>query len=242
MSVISDLRTIAKAVFAPVRGTTHAERLEEYYRSQARSYDAFRPKLLHGRPALLQALPIPAGALLLDLGGGTGSNIEALGERRVACREVRIVDLCPSLLKVAEERIGRLGWQNVRTVLADVTTWEPADGPADVVCFSYSLTMIPDWFRAIDQAWKSLRPGGVIGVTDFYVSRKWPAAGLRRHGWFRRHWWPYWFSWHNVFLSPDHLPYLQSRFETVHLSEQVGRVPYMWGLRAPYYVFIGRKA
>jgi S-adenosylmethionine-diacylgycerolhomoserine-N-methlytransferase len=45
-----------------------------------------------------------------------------------------------------------------------------------------------------------------------------------------------------VFLSKDHLPYLRSKFEPVFLGEYVGRVPYMLGLKSPYYVFIGRKA
>ena len=53
----------------------------------------------------------------------------------------------------------------------------------DVVTFSYSLTMIPDWFLAVDHAWRLLRPGGTIGVVDFYVSRKHPDPGWRRHPW-----------------------------------------------------------
>ena len=45
-----------------------------------------------------------------------------------------------------------------------------------------------------------------------------------------------------LFLSPDHVPYLQSRFRTVRLEERLGRVPYLFGMKAPYYIFIGRKA
>ncbi len=242
MGFLSDLRTIAHATFTPVRGATHAERLEVYYRGQADAFDAFRPKLLHGRPELLRELPVPDGAYLVDLGGGTGSNVEALGERRERCRRIDIVDLCPSLLQVAQGRVQRLGWRNVRTVLADATAYEPEDGPADVVCFSYALSMIPDWFRAIERARDILRPGGVVGATDFYVSRKWPDPASRRHSYWDRHFWPFWFSWHNVFMSPDHLPYLRNRFDTVYLAERKGRVPYLWGLHAPYYVFVGRKS
>ena len=146
------------------------------------------------------------------------------------------------LLRVAEERIQRHGWDNVHTVLADVTTYEPDGGPVDGITFSYSLTMIPAWFQAMERAYSLLRPGGVIGVTDFYISRKWPAEGMRRHSAFQRFFWPLWFGQDNVFLSPDHVPYLQSRFRTVRLIEGLGKVPYMMGLKAPYYVFLGRKA
>ena len=37
-------------------------------------------------------------------------------------------------------------------VEADAATFRPAEGQADVVTFSYSLTMIPDWFTALETA------------------------------------------------------------------------------------------
>jgi S-adenosylmethionine-diacylgycerolhomoserine-N-methlytransferase len=241
MGLVSDLRIVYHLVFGKVGGASHGERLEAFYRRQADAYDDFRRRLLHGRQELMTALEIPPNARVVDLGGGTGSNFEYLGDRLRQFQSLTIVDLSPSLLRVADERILRNGWANVSTVLADATTWEPAGGPVDAVTLSYSLTMIPDWFRAIDQARAILRPGGILGVTDFYVARKWPDPGRRRHSAFQRSFWPWWFSWDNVFLSPDHLPYLQSRFQTLKLQEELGRVPYLLGLRAPYYVFVGRK-
>jgi S-adenosylmethionine-diacylgycerolhomoserine-N-methlytransferase len=227
--------------FARPKAADHGERLEEFYRGQSGAYDEFRRRLLHGREEMMCALDLPDGARLLDMGGGTGSNLEFLGDRLQRLERARIVDLCPSLLRAADERIRRRGWGNVETVMADATTYRPPDGPVDAVTFSYSLTMIPDWFRAVEQAHALLRPGGTIGVVDFYIARKWPEAGRRRHSAFQRLFWPAWFGWDNVFLSPDHLPYLQSRFETVRLEERLGRVPYLPGLKAPHYIFVGRK-
>jgi S-adenosylmethionine-diacylgycerolhomoserine-N-methlytransferase len=242
MGLASDLRVLYHLAFTRVRGDNHGERLEAFYGGQKGAYDDFRKRLLHGREEMMAALEVPPGGRLLDLGGGTGSNLEALGDRLLRLADVRVVDLCASLLEVAEERIRRRGWTNVRTVHADATAYNPGDGPADLVTFSYSLTMIPDWFAAIDRAHALLRPGGLIGVVDFYVSRKWPAPGRRRHSAFQRFFWPTWFGWDNVFLSADHLPYLESRFQTVKREERLGKMPYMLGLRAPYYIFIGRKA
>jgi S-adenosylmethionine-diacylgycerolhomoserine-N-methlytransferase len=242
MNLSGRLRTVLHAWSARIRGATHAERMEDYYRSQADSYDAFRLHLLHGRSELLKALPIPDGARVVELGAGTGWNVEALGPRVARCQSIALVDLCESLLRVAEARVRRCGWDNVRIVRTDATTYRPEDDPVDVVLFSYSLTMMPNWFQAIDRAWDMLRPGGVIGATDFYVSRAFPDPGLRRHAWWQRLFWPACFHGHNVFLSPDHLPYLRSRFETVHLAERQGSMPFMMGLRPPYYVFVGRKA
>jgi S-adenosylmethionine-diacylgycerolhomoserine-N-methlytransferase len=110
-----------------------------------------------------------------------------------------------------------------------------------VVTFSYSLTMIPDWFAALENALAMLKPGGTIGVVDFYVSRKHAGNGAAHHGWWTRTFWPTWFALDNVFPSPDHVPFLQRHFETVHLEEHRGSVPYIPLSRVPYYLFVGRK-
>jgi S-adenosylmethionine-diacylgycerolhomoserine-N-methlytransferase len=241
MGLLSDLRIIYHMVFAKFGGDSHGARLEAFYRHQAGAYDDFRKRLLHGRQEMMRALDIPDGGRLVDMGAGTGSNCEYIGDRLGRLSQVFLVDLSPSLLRVAQERIERHGWKNVKTVHADATTYEPQGGPVDAVTFSYSLTMIPDWFQAIDQAYRMLKPGGLIGVADFYVGRKWPAGGRAKHSGLTRFVWPQWFGYDNVFLSPDHVPYLQSRFETVVLEEKFGKMPYLMGLKAPYYVFVGRK-
>jgi S-adenosylmethionine-diacylgycerolhomoserine-N-methlytransferase len=240
MKLLSDLPVLWHMVFPPSREGTHQERLDAFYRGQARTYDDFRRRLLHGREELMERLRFRAGDVWFDMGAGTGSNAELLGDRLPALGRVVQVDLCPSLLDVARRRQEERGWTNVETVAADASTWRPEER-ADVVTFSYSLTMIPDWFAAIDRAWENLRPGGLLGAVDFYISRKWPEPELRRHTRFQRLWWPISYAWDDVFLSKDHLPYLRSKFEQVHLGEHLGRVPYMLGLRSPYYVFIGRK-
>lgn len=241
MGLWSDLNILFQMAFKPVRGGTHAERLESFYGGQAQDYDAFRRRLLKGREELWAALPRPAGGTWVDLGGGTGANLENFGPEIATLGKVYVVDLSRSLLGVARERCRERGWNNVECVEADATTFRPPEA-VDVVTFSYSLTMIPPWHAAIDNALAMLKPGGLVGVVDFYVSQKHPAAELRRHGWLCRSLWPIWFATDNVFPSPDHLPYLRRRFETVSLEERVARLPYVPLLRAPYYVFVGRKA
>ena len=240
MKLLADLPILWHMLFPPSGGATHQERLDAFYRGQAAGYDDFRRRLLHGREELMAALEFPQGGSWLDMGAGTGSNAELLGERLKGLRQATLVDLCPSLQEVSRRRIAERGWTNVRAAAGDASTWRSPE-PADVVTFSYSLTMIPDWFRALECAWENLRPGGLIGVVDFYVSRKWPEAGLRRHSRFQRFWWPQSYAWDDVFLSKDHLPYLRSRFQQIHLGEHLGHVPYMIGLKSPYYLFIGRK-
>lgn len=237
----NDLRILWHLVVSRATGNTHEERLESFYKGQAGGYDAFRRRLLHGREDLFAHLPAAPGGVWVDLGAGTGENAERWGERLPQFSQAYLVDLSSSLLKVADERIAARGWHNVATVHADATKFLPPEGAADVVTMSYSLTMIPDWFAAIDQAHRMLKPGGVMGVVDFFVARKYPVDGLSKHAWSTRTFWPTWFANDNVFLSPDHIPYLQSRFETVELVQRRGKVPYIPFVRAPHYYFIGRK-
>lgn len=238
----SDLRILWHMVTSGGRGRTHEERLENFYSGQAAGYDAFRKRMLHGRVELFAALPAMPGGVWVDLGAGTGENAEHWGAKLSQFSRVYLVDLSSSLLKVADERIKARGWTNVVTAHADATKFVPPEGQADVVTMSYSLTMIPDWFLAVDQACRLLKPGGVVGVVDFFVARKYPAATLARHRWSTRTIWPAWFANDNVFLSPDHIPYLQSRFETVVLEQRRGKIPYLPFVRAPYYWFVGKKA
>lgn len=241
MSFLSDLKVLYHLTMKPIRGKDHAARLESFYSGQAGAYDDFRKRLLKGRQELWNAIAAPPGAVWIDMGGGTGANLEYFSGRIGDLKKVYVVDLSRSLLEVAGRRVAERGWTNIETVEADATTYRPPEGQADVVTFSYSLTMIPDWFAAIEHAKSILRPGGLIGVVDFYVSRKYPADGLRRHRWFTRNFWPAWFGNDNVFPSADHVPFLHRHFEPIHFEEHFAKVPYIPFFRTPYYLFVGRR-
>jgi S-adenosylmethionine-diacylgycerolhomoserine-N-methlytransferase len=206
----------------------HAHRLEQFYAPQAQGYDAFRERLLHGRRELIARLPVYAGARVIELGAGTGRNLEFFGERLATFASVELVDLCPALLEVARERLQER--RNVRLVDADAGEYRPAS-PPDCAYFSYVLTMIPDWRRAIDNAIAMLAPGGTLGVVDFHL----PDDGLGSR------FWRAWFGHDGVWLSAEHLPYLRSRLEELLCEERSGPLPYLPGLRVPYYLFVGRK-
>ena len=242
MALASDLRVLYHLMLKPVRGKDHAARMESFYAGQDEAYDDFRDRLLQGRRGLFSSIGVPKDGVWVDMGGGTGSNQELIGPRIADARRVYIVDLSHSLLEVARRRITRHGWRNVETAEADATTFCPLEGLADVVTFSYSLTMIPDWFAAIENALALLKPGGTLGVVDFHVARKHPADGGAGQSWFTRTFWPVWFAADNVFLSADHAAFLRRHCETVAYSEQRAKIPYLPLLSVPYYTFIGRKA
>lgn len=238
---LNDFKTVWHLLISRIEGHTHAERLNSFYQKQAKGYDQFRKRLLHGRRELFDQLQVPEQGVWVDLGAGTGENAELWGDRLAQFQKAYLVDLCQPLLDVCSQRIHERGWEQVVGVCGDATQFTPPEKQVDLVTFSYALTMIPDWFQAVNHAWELLRPGGTLGIVDFYVSRKYPAANLRRHSWFQRNFWPVWFGNDNVYLSPDHLPYLMEKFESVSLSEETGKIPYFPLCQVPYYILIARK-
>ncbi|MBC7779027.1 MAG: class I SAM-dependent methyltransferase [Proteobacteria bacterium] len=235
---LADARILWQMLRGEPRTGSHAERLAGFYAPQAEHYDRFRERMLHGRRELIEALATAPGETLVELGAGTGRNLEFLGDRLAHLDQVYLVDLCAPLLARARARFRDN--PRVHAVEADATQWR-APAPVDLVLCAYSLTMIPDWFAAIDNAHAMLAPGGRIGVVDFYVSRAHPAPGRVRHRGVTRAAWPLWFGHDGVHPSADHLPYLERRFEPVHVSEHSGSLAWLPGVRVPHYRFIGRK-
>ena len=232
MRLAADARVLGSLLRGMGRaGMSHGESLQRFYAPQAAHYDGFRERLLKGRAELISQLACAPGARIVELGAGTGRNLEFFGERLRDAACVDLVDLCPALLDIARAR--HAARANVRVTLADATSFQPGR-PADCVYFSYSLSMIPDWRAALDNAIAMLAPGGILGVVDFHVpNRLSPLA---------RAFWPWWFRHDGVRLSREHLPYLLDRLTPIALREASARVPYLPGLAAPYYVLVARKA
>ena len=239
MNLLADARTLLQLARGRVSGGSHAERLQAFYQPQALHYDAFRERLLHGREELISRLAPPPGATVVELGGGTGRNLEFFGSRLLSFSRVEVVDLCPALLDQARRRCAL--WPGVAVAVeADATTYRPVQ-PVDCVYFSYALTMIPDWRAAIDNALAMLRPGGILGVVDFHVAAPNRPGARAPQGSLARHFWQRWFRHDGVHLDFRHLPYLLQHTAPISCEERRARIPYLPGLRVPYYLFLGHK-
>lgn len=235
---MTELRSLWQMIKGVPAGTSYAARLDAYYRPQAENYDSLHKRMLHGREQLLDLLAPAPGSRVVELGAGTGVMLDQWGTRLRTLSALELVDICPAMLEHARRR-ARMHY-NVRVVEADATAYR-APWPVDCVYFSYSLTMIPDWVRALNNALAMLKPGGKLGIVDFYVAgtdQQWARA---RHGALSRWFWTQWFRHDQVHLSEQHLSALCLLTNRMHLLEGHGLLPHVPLLKAPYYVYVGTK-
>ena len=162
--------------------------MDRMYRHQRHIYDVSRKFYLLGRDRLIRELAPAQGARICEIGCGTGRNLAALA-RRYPEAEVFGIDASSEMLKTARVTIARAGLAaRVRIACCLAQDLDPGatfglSEPFDAVIFSYTLSMIPDWSRAVDRALTVLKPEGVLAIVDFSEQRglpDWFRALLRR--------------------------------------------------------------
>jgi S-adenosylmethionine-diacylgycerolhomoserine-N-methlytransferase len=168
------------------RGEGHAALMDKVYRNQRHFYDLTRRPYLLGREYLLDRLAPPPRAHVLEIACGTGNNLAGLLRRHPeTC--VYGLDISAEMLATACKRLrGR-----AQLAQGDACGFDPNAlfGRAEFhrIILSYSLSMIPDWQRALREATAHLAPGGELHIVDFGDQSRlprWFGRGLR--GWLAR--------------------------------------------------------
>ena len=155
-------------------------RRSQRYTSFAPAYDVLSgewPVYRAGRVTGIGALQLRPGALVLDIGCGTGLNIPLIREVVGPAGRIIGVDASANMLAQARAKAQRRGWLNVDLKNADATTLTPGwldshlgpeHGPdgADAVLFTYSLSVMINWPKAWRVATAAARPGARVAVVD----------------------------------------------------------------------------
>lgn len=165
--------------------------MDRIYRHQRHLYDATRKYYLLGRDRLIAELQPPDGGTVLEVGCGTGRNLVAAA-RAYPNASLFGLDVSALMLESATRSIERAGLApRIRLGEADAAAFfpEPLFGRPgfDRVFFSYSLSMIPDWERAIKAALAATAPGGRLHLVDFGRQEGLPPAfRALLYAWLRR--------------------------------------------------------
>lgn len=162
----------------------HSNKMSSFYAAQAKGYNAVREKMLVARTEMMSGFgPIKEGHTWLDVGGGTGRNIHFLRAQLNKIDHIVVLDICPELLAIGKEnaclsftpsQCEKIHWvcldvtaPDVRTKLAVEHLNNDVNRGFDTISFSYSLSMIPDWKKALLSARSLMSADGRVIVSDF---------------------------------------------------------------------------
>jgi SAM-dependent methyltransferase len=119
---------------------------------------------------------IPVGSHVLDLGSGGGFDCFVAAALVGTSGKVIGVDMTPEMLERARRAAADLGLRNVEFRAGLLERLPVEDGWADVVISNGVLNLVADKVLALREAFRVLRPGGVLQFADIAVSGKVPEA------------------------------------------------------------------
>jgi S-adenosylmethionine-diacylgycerolhomoserine-N-methlytransferase len=165
--------------------------MDHIYRYQRFFYDWTRKYYLLGRDALLREMNPTPGDHILEVGCGTGRNLIRLAQQHPQLFLYGL-DASQAMLKTARAKVSRAKLNDRITLCHGLAeemhprTHFNLGIPFDSIFFSYSLSMIPTWKKALEQAMAGLKPQGKIYIADYWDQEKWPLR-LRRllQGWLK---------------------------------------------------------
>jgi protein-L-isoaspartate O-methyltransferase len=142
------------------------------YSEDAYSYDQRTAAFQSYRQAIVEALPVDPGQVVLDVGCGTGLCCGMLLEKVGSAGGVIGIEASPEMAAIARERVDREGWPNV-TIVESGAEDAQIEGTADAAlfCAVHDILQSPD---ALQNVMSQLRPQAQVAAGG----GKWAAPWL----------------------------------------------------------------
>ena len=132
------------------------------------------PSLGCGSPLAYAALQ--SGETVVDLGSGAGGDVLRAAQRVGSSGRAIGVDMTPEMIWKARQNARRLDVTNAEFRLGEIEHLPLSEASADVIVSNCVINLVPDKALVFSEAFRALRPGGRLVVSDMVTPGSLPPS------------------------------------------------------------------
>jgi len=148
----------------------------KWYDKIAKFYDFFTAWIYKkSRMKLIENLRIKKGDRVLVIACGTGQNFKLIQEKIGNSGEIIALDYSKGMLKVAQKRINKNNWKNIKLINTDARNLssnylvnKAINPDFDILIGELAFSVIPEWKDVMRVSASLLKENAKIGLLDWY--------------------------------------------------------------------------